>query len=77
MEVAEIIILMWIYGVIRFDRITNKYIIESLHAMNIAGRMREDKLRRFGYVLRKVDNDGKGKNISEINVERNRGGGKE
>lgn len=58
------------------DGMTEKYIIESLDVTNIAGRMRDSKLRRFGYVWRKVDNDGIGKSISEINIERSRGGAK-
>lgn len=44
---------------------------------DVAGRMRENKLRQFAYVLRKVDNDGIGKNISEISIERSREAKKE
>lgn len=45
MKVAEVTILRWISIAIISDRIRNEYIRGSLRVTNIAGKMRDNKLR--------------------------------
>lgn len=42
LKVAEIRMLKWMCGVIKLDRIRNKYIRGNLCVANIAGKMREN-----------------------------------
>lgn len=45
------------HSVTRLDRIRNKYIRGSLGVTNIAGKVRENKLKWFGHVERRNVDD--------------------
>lgn len=61
-------------SMIRLDRIRNGYTRESLGVINIANKMRENRLRRLEHV-EKRNNDELVKKISKIRVVRNPGKG--
>jgi len=53
MSVAKMRMLRWINGMTREDRIRNEYIGRSIGVTLIVDKMRENKLRWFGHVIRK------------------------
>lgn len=73
MKVVEVRILRWMCDVTRMVRIVNKYIRKSLGVTS--WEMREHRLRKFGHVKRK-NNEDIAKKIDEIRVEGNQGRGR-
>jgi len=55
MSVANMRMLKWMSGVIREDRIRNKYVWKSIGVALITDKMRENRLRWFGYVIKRED----------------------
>lgn len=49
-KVAEMRMLKWLCGVIKLDRIRNKYLTGNLSIPNIARKMGENRLGWFGHV---------------------------
>lgn len=57
MKVTEMSMPKWKYDVTRLYRIRNEHIKGSLQVTNITGKIRENRLRSFVDMLRKVNND--------------------
>eukprot|EP00102_Acyrthosiphon_pisum_P026090 XP_016663300.1 PREDICTED: uncharacterized protein LOC107884852 [Acyrthosiphon pisum] len=53
MSVVEMKMLRWMSGVTREDRIRNEYIRDSIGVASIVDKMRENRLRWLGHVLRR------------------------
>lgn len=53
MKVTEMGMIKWMYTVTRLDRNKNEYIRGYLGVMNMAGKMRMNKLGWFGHVKRR------------------------
>ncbi|XP_050548275.1 uncharacterized protein LOC126909909, partial [Daktulosphaira vitifoliae] len=64
-------ILRWISGVTREDRIRNKYIRGTIGVVLTVDKMRENRLRWFGHVMRKEESETI-RTVIEINVEKKR-----
>jgi len=73
--IAEMIILRWMCGFARLDRIRNEVIIEKAGVAPIEEKLRESRLRWFGHVKRRVENEPlrKCKAINLIHCRRGRG----
>lgn len=67
MDIAEIRMLRWTHGVSEMDKIRNEYIKTSLGVTNIAGKIREKRLKWFGHIKRRNIEDTV-KKIDEISV---------
>ena len=57
MNVAEMRMLRWMSGVTREDKIRNKYIRGSIGVASIVDKMRENRLRWLGHVLRREETE--------------------
>lgn len=53
MKVAKMIMLRWMHGVTKMDKTRNDYIRGSLGLTNIAGKIRENRLRWYRHVERR------------------------
>jgi len=53
LKVTEMRILRWMYGLTRGDRVRNNIIWEKARVTSVEDKMREGRLRWFGYVMRK------------------------
>jgi nonsense-mediated mRNA decay protein 3 len=54
-SVAEIRMLRWMSGVSREDRIKNEYVRGSIGVASILDKMRDNRLRWFGHVMRREE----------------------
>jgi len=55
---AEMRMVRWIYGVKQKDRLPSKELRERLGIDDIASELQQNRLRWYGHVLRKEDDDG-------------------
>jgi hypothetical protein len=55
MSFAELKMLRWIGRVTRKDEIKNEYVRGSIDVVSIVNKMRENRLRWFGHVMRREE----------------------
>ena len=67
MEVAEIKVLRFVMGVTRKDKIRNEYIRSTVKIERLGMKMREGRLRWYGYVMRR-DQEYVGKKMMEMEL---------
>jgi len=67
--------LRWMSGVTIEGRIRNEYIRESIGVASIMDKLRENKLRLFGHVMRRKDLEAV-RSVMELSVEGKRGFGR-
>ena len=67
MEVAEIKMLRFVMGVTRKDKIRNEYIRSTVKIERLGMKMREGRLRWYGYVMRR-DQEYVGKKMMEMEL---------
>ena len=75
MSVAEIKMLRWMSGVTREDKIRNEYIRGSIGVASIVDKMRENRLRWLGHVLRREETEAV-RLVREMHVVGKRGRGR-
>ena len=75
MSVAEMRMLRWMSGVTREDRIRNEYLRGSIGVAPIGDKMRENRLRWFGHVMRREESEVV-RTVMNMNVEERRGRGR-
>ena len=75
MSVAEMRMLWWMSGVTREDKIRNEYIRGSIGVASIVDKMRENRLRWFGHVLRREETEAV-RLVREMHVVGKKGEGK-
>jgi hypothetical protein len=68
MSVAEMRMLRWMSGVTREDRIRNEYVRGSIGVAPIGDKMRENRLRWFGHVMRREESEAV-RMVMNMNVE--------
>ncbi|XP_063854555.1 uncharacterized protein LOC135096746 [Scylla paramamosain] len=68
MDVAEMM-LRWMVGVNRTDRIRNKYIRGTVKVVEVSKKIQESRLRWYGHLRRRVGEDHVGREIMEMEVE--------
>ena len=67
MEVAEMKMFRFAMGVTRKDKITNKYIRATVKVERLGMKMREDRLRWYGHVMRR-DQEYVGRKMIEMEL---------
>jgi len=55
MKVAEMIMIRWICGHMRLDKISKEVIRGKIGVASIEDKIREARLRWFGYIRRNID----------------------
>ncbi|XP_050532668.1 uncharacterized protein LOC126900777 [Daktulosphaira vitifoliae] len=75
MSVVEMRMLRWMSGMTRKDRIRNEHIRGSIGVASIADKMRENRLRWFGHVMRKEESEAV-RTVVQMNVEGRRDRGR-
>ena len=75
MSVAEMRMLRWMSGVTREDKIRNEYIRGSIGVASIVDKMRENRLRWLGHVLRREETEAV-RLVREMHVVGKRGRGR-
>ena len=71
MEVTEIKMLQWMYGVTRLDKIRNEKIRGSTKVGEISNKVQEHRMRWYGHVMRR-DEEYVGKRAMGIEVQGSR-----
>ncbi|XP_066964203.1 uncharacterized protein [Macrobrachium rosenbergii] len=71
MDVAEMRMLRWMAGVTREDRIRNDYIRGSTKVVEISKKVQDERLRWYGYLLRRDENHA-GRHSMGMEVQRRR-----
>lgn len=72
MSDAEMRVFRWMSGVVTEDKIRNEYVRDSIGVVSVVEKMRENRLRWFGYVMRRKEIKIV-KVVMKMNVEGNRG----
>jgi len=67
MSAVDMRMLRWMSGKTTKDRVRNKYIEESIRVASFMDKMRENKLRWFGHVMRREDS-GAVRTVMELSV---------
>jgi len=75
MSIVEMIMLRWMSWVTREDRIRNEYVRGSVRVMSIVDKMRENRLRWFGHIMKREDSEAV-RTIMELSVKGRRGRGR-
>ncbi|XP_068224318.1 uncharacterized protein [Palaemon carinicauda] len=68
MDVAEMRMLRWIFGVTKEERIKNYYLRESTKVLEISKKVQEGRLRCYGDLMRR-DEDHVGRHTMEMEVQ--------
>ncbi|KAL4082969.1 hypothetical protein QTP88_023973 [Uroleucon formosanum] len=75
MSVTEMTMLRWISGVTREDKIKNEYVSGSIGVASIVNKMRENRLKWLGHVMRREET-GAVRVVMKMNIEGKRGRGR-